>query len=125
MQNKKEADFRALGKKELSLAEKINVLSSRCRAQGFYLHELVGISQVTLSKVANEACPATEKVREKLREVGHGFIVDLDFASGPQPGRKARVPKDEEPKAEPKKPEPKKAESKKPAPAPVEDDLDI
>lgn len=123
MKNKKEVDFRALGKKELTLAEKVNVLSARCRAQGFYLHELVGISQVTLSKVANEACPATEKVREKLREVGHGFIVELDFASGPQPGRKARATEDETPAS--KKAEPKKAEPKKPAPAPVEDDLDI
>lgn len=118
MGSKKLMSFDKLGNKNLSLAEKVNVLSARCRAQEVYLHDIVGISAVTLSKVANLQCAATRKVRDALIEAAHGFIAEEDFAEGPQPTRgEAKAPK--APKAEAGKEAPKKPVATKKLPASV------
>lgn len=126
MKTEKALDFEVIGKKELSLAEKANVLASRYRAQGIHLYEVVGVSAVTLSKVINLQVAATRKVRDAMIEAGHGFIVEGDFAQGPQPKKSPKRPEPKAPEAKAKKPEPKKPEPKKAPKAPVvEDDLDI
>jgi outer membrane biosynthesis protein TonB len=117
MKNEKSLDFEALGKRELTLAEKANVLAGRYRAQGIHLYSVVGIAAVTFSKVINLQVAATRRIRDALVEAGHGFISEADFAEGPQPKKsKEPTPKAQAVKPEPKKPEPKKPEPKKPEP---------